>query len=313
MIGERFIETYATIAQLNRQRLRELDRILAEFELSGIEVLPLKGADLLGRAYGGALGIRPMADVDLLFHREDFRHIERIVEANGFRPRVSGNPCYVSAGKLLILDMISDIWYLEDSDAVWKRSAPRRVAGRLRRAMHPEDALIYLVAYETIHRGRLGPQMAEDVAALLEAEGEFIDWQNVVREATACGLGLPLDHGLSYAREKAGATIPAWVLDALRPASQPGLSSLYQRLVQERAIPELGYFLLVFSRPGWRNKLQALRESFFPSRDFLTLRYGARSRWGRFWIRLVRPPHLLFRGGLLLFRIGCHLVRPSKP
>ncbi len=309
MISEQFVEAYATIAQINRQRLHELAAILTEFESSGIEVLLLKGMDLLGRAYGGVLGLRPMGDVDLLFRREDLPQIERILEANGFRPRLSGNPSYVSPTHLE-LDMISGIWYLEDINAIWKRAVPRHVTGAIRPAMHPEDALIYLVAYQTIHRGRLGPQMALDVAALLDAEERFIDWNHVVHAINTCRLRLPLFHGLSYARDKGGAKIPAWVLDTLRPPPSR-ISHLYQRLVTERGIPELGYFLLVFSRPGCKNKLQALWNAVFPPRDFLAFRYGKRNPWDRLRVRLSRPAHLAFRGGLLLFRMGSRLLLPS--
>lgn len=310
---EAFIEAYAKTAQANRDRLHQLDVILTEFQSSDIEVLLLKGADLLGRAYGGVLGLRPMVDVDLLIHREDLPHIERILDAHGLEPRVDGNPSYVSPDHVLALDMIADIWYLDDIGTLWRRAVPRRVAGRIRPALHPEDAAIYLVAYQTIHRGRLGPQMARDLAAFLDAEGQFIDWRNVIHQARTCHLCLPLHHGLAYAYETAGAKIPSWVLGALRPStSQRRIARLYQRLVTERRIPELGHFLLVFSLPGSRQKLLALWNTFFPSRDFLNLRYGKRTRWGRFWIRLTRPAHLVVRGGLLVIRIGRSLLLPSK-
>ncbi len=312
MRSEKLIQAFARTAQLNRLRLQQLDIILTEFESADIKVLPMKGADLLGRAYGGVLGLRPMVDVDLLYHGEDLPEIERILQANGFRPRgASSNPTYVSTTGALSLDLFPEIWYRDDIDAVWKRSVPRQLAGRIRPAMHPEDALIYLVAYQTIHRGRLAPQMAVDVAALLEAEERFIDWNHLVHEADICRLRFPLYHGLSYARDKGGAKIPTWVLDALRPpASQRRINRLYQRLVTERGIPELGYFLLVFSRPGYKNKLRALWRIFFPPQDFLTLRYGKKSRWGGFWIHLTRPAHLAYRGGLLLVRMGCRLLLP---
>ncbi len=309
MSSERFIEAYAKTAQINRERLHHLDAVLGAFEASGIEVLLLKGADLLGRAYGGVLGLRPMVDVDLLVHREDLPQIERLLAADGFRPCVDGNPSYVSPTGVLFLDLITELWYRQDIDPIWKRSVLRRVGGRLRRAMHPEDALIYLVAYQTVHRGRLSPQMALDVAAFLDVEGGLIDWHHVVQEITTCGLSLPLYHGLSYACQEGGAKVPFWVLDDLRPAaSRRGIACLYRRLVQGPGIPQLGYFLLVFSRPGWKNKLQALWKMLFPPRDFLIFRYGKRNRWGRFGIRLIRPAHLVFRGGLLVCRMIRHLL-----
>jgi len=249
MKGERFIETYAAIAQSNRERLRQLDAILTDFQSAGRDVLLLKGADLLSRAYGGVLGLRPMDDVDLLFHREDLPDLERILLARGFRPLIDGNPSYVDPDRILALDMISDIWYLTDIEAVWRRAVPRRVAGRIRPAMHPEDALIYLIAYQTIHRGRLSPQMALDLAALLDAEGQFIDWRSVVEQVAACHLEMPLYYGLAYARETADAKIPPWVLEAFEPLpSRDRTARLYQRLAAGPGLPELGHFLL-WQRP----------------------------------------------------------------
>ena len=309
MTGERFIETYAAIAQSNRERLRQLDAILTDFQSAERDVLLLKGADLLGRAYGGVLGLRPMDDVDLLFHREDLPHLERILLARGFRPVIDGNPSYVGPDRILALDMISEIWYLPDIQAVWRRAVPRRVSGRIRPALHPEDALIYLMAYQTIHRGRLSPQMALDLAALLDAEGQFIDWRSVVEQVAACHLEMPLYYGLAYARDTAGAKIPPWVLQAFEPPpSQDRTARLYQRLAAGPGLPELGHFLLVFSRPGWNNKLRALWQTFFPPRDFLTWRYGPTNRWDRLWIRLSRPAYLVFKGGLLVFRMGYRLL-----
>lgn len=302
--GERFFEVYAATARINSERLRELDAILRVFESSGIEVLLLKGADLLGRAYGGVLGLRPMVDVDLLVHREDLLPIERLLGAGGFRSCVDGNPAYVSPTGVLLLDLVTELWYRRDIESIWKRSVPRCVFGRLRPALHPEDSLIHLVAYQTIHRGRLSPQMALDVAAFLDVEGGLIDWHRVVQEVTAWGLSLPLYHGLSYARDTGGAKVPSWVLDDLRPAaSRRGIARLYRRLLEEREIPQLGHLLLVISRPGWGNKLQAVWKVFFPSREFLQFRYGTRTRWSCFGIRLIRPAHLVFRGGLLVWRM----------
>ena len=161
MSSEKFIEAYAKTAQRNRQRFHQLDLILTKFESAAIEVLPLKGAGLVGRAYGGVLGLRPMVDIDLPYHREDLPEIDRILQANGFRSRgLAGNPTYFSSDPHLQLDMSSDIWYREEISAIWNRSVRRHVAGRIRPVMHPEDALIYLVAYQTIHRGRLAPRHA---------------------------------------------------------------------------------------------------------------------------------------------------------
>lgn len=309
MIHEIFTEAYAKIVEANRRQLLRLDTLLAAFEQAGIEFLPLKGADLLGRVYAGALGLRPMTDVDLLFHRDDIHKIERILIERGFRPCQDGNLSYVSPDGALLLDMISDIWYLKEIGGVWKRAAARPVAGRIRRVMHPEDALIYLVAYQTIHRGRLDPQMAKDAAALIHAEKSLIDWHRIIEEIDACGLRIPLHHGLSYVRDAGSAEIPAWVFDALDPpASERRAAALFRRLVTEKGVAQLGYLLLVISRPGWRNKLHALGEALFPPKEFLKYRYGEKDLWNRARIRVTRPFYLAYNGMRVLFRAGRYLI-----
>ncbi len=302
---EAVVERYEKTAALNRQRLEELDRVLCRFTAAGFEVLPLKGADLLGRAYGGMLGIRPMVDVDLLVRASDLPRMEGLLEASGFTPRgSSGNPTYVSDSHALCLDLFSEIWYLDDPECIWGRVVRRMVAGRLRPAMHPEDALVYLVAYQSVHRAQLSPRTAQDVAALLEAEAPLLDWHRVLDRVTAWHLRIPFLHGLAYARDYAHAAVPAWVFQALEPrGSQRWLLALYRRLVTERGIRQLGYALLPLSRPGLVGKANALWSILFPPDDFLALRYGCTDRWARLWMRLTRPVRLLVQAAAVMFRL----------
>ncbi len=76
----------------NRQRLAkmqaELTTILAAFSRNDIPLLPLKGSVLTATLYEDA-GWRPMADLDLLIHPEDFEYSANLLEQLGYEQSVS--------------------------------------------------------------------------------------------------------------------------------------------------------------------------------------------------------------------------------
>jgi len=312
MRTESLLAAYQKTAEVNRLRMQRLDEVLVDFESSGVQVVPLKGMDLLGRAYDGLMGLRPMVDVDLLFHRTDLPAIERILGVRGFRSRADGNPSYLSHDNVLALDMVSEVWYRQDSEAVWGRLVPRKVAGRSRPSIHPEDSLVYLLAHQTVHRGRLSSSFAQDIAALLEAEEDSIDWHEVLQQIRDCHLQVPVFYGLSYVRDAGCERVPGWVLEALRPAGSQRLTAFfYRRLLSEQGVAELGHLLLVLRHPDFKGTLSALREKLFPSAEFLDLRYGEQTRPRRLWTRISRPVRLLYGGFILLCRAGWRVLRPS--
>ena len=63
----------------------ELDRILEAFDKHGIQVMPLKGAAFARKIYRD-IGLRPMADIDILVKRPNVRRAEKIVCELGYRP-----------------------------------------------------------------------------------------------------------------------------------------------------------------------------------------------------------------------------------
>ena len=104
-------ETYSRVSEANRQRLTHLTDLLADLSVLGIEVMLLKGADLLTRVYR-TQGTRPLADIDLLVHECDLPAIDRLLRSRGFTPLIDGNPAYASSTSGLILDLSTSLWYL---------------------------------------------------------------------------------------------------------------------------------------------------------------------------------------------------------
>jgi hypothetical protein len=75
----------------NRQRLAkmqtELAVILAEFSQNNVPLLPLKGSVLTATLYEDA-GLRPMADLDLLIHPQDFEQSANLLRKLGYEQNV---------------------------------------------------------------------------------------------------------------------------------------------------------------------------------------------------------------------------------
>jgi hypothetical protein len=149
----------------------------------------------------------------------------------------------------------------------------------------------------------------KDLSLLLHKEA--IDWTTVVRAARQYHLKIPLFYALSLVRaeQKELPSIDR-VLSELAPSSmaEHGLLFLLSRLVTDPPLGEIGHVLLLLTQRSVPTTTW-LAQRLFPSRTFLTYRYGesARHRPLRTW--LTRIVQLLARAGILLGRIALALVR----
>ena len=106
-------DAYTQVSLINKRLLDEYEIVGQAFQRQGIECILLKGADLLSRLYG-MRGTRPLSDVDLLVHEQDLPAIHRLLIETGFAQQIDGNPAYISLQSTLSLDLVSDLWYLDE-------------------------------------------------------------------------------------------------------------------------------------------------------------------------------------------------------
>lgn len=301
------VEAYAEIRATNQYLLAKLQSVLALFQEQQIGVILLKGADLLTRLYG-AMGLRPMTDLDLLVHEEDLPRIDAVLRDAGYQPSIDGNPSYTDANNTVSLDIVADIWYLDDTDGIWHRAMQRTQGDAPVKGMGASDLLIFLTAYIVVYRGYLSTSFARDVALLVEKEA--VDWAFVVEEAVRRRLKIPLSYGLAYAATIGRADIPGQILAQLAPSGPAERALLYllQRLVTEQRVAGLSHFLLFLTQPGWR-RWKWLARSLFPSQAFLRYRYGERAETHPILTRLLRPLYLLRQALGVFVRILTLLLR----
>jgi len=250
-----------------------------------------------------------MADVDLLVHEADLAPIDKVLKTLGYGPHIDGNPAYVDPEHKLDLDVVTDIWYMDDPAIIWQRAVQREFHGSPIQAMDSNDLLLYLTAYVVVYRGRLSHLFAQDLALLIEKER--IEWSFVLTEASRYHLKIPLYHGLAYAIRSKQAKVPPEVMGRLAPSGvrERLLCWILQKLVTEIGIQGVGFFLLLITQPGVK-RLRWLQQSLFPSRTFLSYRYGDRASTHPLLVRIGRPFSLAWQGLLLSRRILTALLKP---
>ena len=299
---DHLITAYSRVSFANKTKFQKLKVVLARFYEQGIDYILLKGADLIPRLYG-VLGMHPMVDVDLLVHAKDLPAIERILQEFGYRTQIDGNPVFVDPDSVLALDIITEVWYVDDQDTIWQRAVQREFEGIPVKGMGGSDLLVYLIAYCVVHRGVFSESFANDIALLVEKED--VDWNFVLDEATRCHLKIPIYHGLSFVKTRyAGTPIPDHILMSLAPATlrERIWHGILEKLVTDKPVAELGHLLLFLTQPGL-NRWRWLKDRLFPSEAFLRCRYGHRWNTHPLLTRLCRPFSLLFQAVRLFTRI----------
>jgi len=302
-------DAYTQVSLVNKRLLDEYELVGQTFQRQGIDSILLKGADLLSRLYG-VRGTRPLSDVDLLVHERDLPAIHRLLLEAGFAQQIDGNPAYLSPQSGLSLDLISDLWYLDEEGlaALWKRTRSRQLGRVTVKQLASDDLWLYLIAYSVVHRGHLSPSFFTDLRLLIEREPPH--WPTLVEGSIQHHLKIPLYHGLrQLALSNAAIAIPSTVIRQLAPAAiaEQALEFLLRRLVTTQPLPELGHLLLWITQPPGR-RLAWLRRTLFPSSRFLAYRYGRESVTRSWQTTITRWWQLARAANLLIARILIRLV-----
>ena len=303
-------DAYTQVSLVNKRLLHEYEIVAQAFHRQGIDSILLKGADLLSRLYG-MRGTRPLSDVDLLVHERDLPSIHRLLLTAGFTRQTDGNPAYFSPVSGITLDLISELWYLDEEEltALWRRARSRPIGQVTIKQLASDDLLLYLLAYSVIHRGHLSPSFFTDLRLLIEKEP--LHWPTIVEQAIQHHLKVPLYHGLrQLALSKPPIAIPSSVIQQLAPATaaEQALEFLFRRLVTTQPLPELGHFLLWITQPPGR-RLAWLHRTLFPSSLFLLYRYGDESVTRPSRTTMTRWWQLARAGNLLIARMLSRLMR----
>lgn len=307
---DRFIERYQRVSLWNQTVLRQFAFVAEAFHQVGIPFLLLKGADVISRLYG-IHGSRPLADIDLLVHRQDLPAIDKLLTQLSFVQQIDGNPAYRSSSLGLALDLATSLWYLdeEESAQIWARAITRPFHQSTISCLATEDLLIYLTAYSVVHHGQLSAAFSQDLCLLIAKETPH--WPTIITRAQRYGLETPIHHGLAHVQRTVPTlAIPEAVLAQLTPRlwTKRPLHWLLSTLVTTEACPGIGHLLLFVTRRRGQ-RVAWLQRTLWPSREFLSYRYGPASEATPQTTRLRRLYSLGMAGLALGGRISSKLAK----
>lgn len=214
----------------NQQLLQRTRRWVPALQARGWRVMLLKGLPLALDAYGD-LGVRPMADVDLMVPRADAAAVAGALQAEGWTPQfedVAWSPevmRYAHAFNWRRGEERLDLhWQLfarqrdaAVTDEFWAHARPLALGETTVLQLCPEDALLHVCSHGVQYAEESPLRWLADAAAILAQSGRTgLAWERVERLAARTGSALVLRHGLEYAAAELQLPVPAEVLARLR-------------------------------------------------------------------------------------------------
>jgi hypothetical protein len=293
-VRSRLVETHMATLAFNLCCLRQIASTLRQLQDSGIQALVLKGAHLAEAVYP-SVGCRPLGDVDILIRPHDVPRASMVLQELGYtNPNVLKGPILPSTTLNAVWWSPPDEgqipihlhWHLPntslpyglatsfDIDRLWSQARTFETAGSKALGLAPHHLLIHLADHALVHRfDRL--ILLADIRALLEKEGQDLDWGELLSEAGSFRLASSLAMALLLAARYVGAPVPEDVLDQL---DQIQLSPAERRFLGdfERYRGSLLWGWLIYGSrlPHWRGKAKYLWLSLRPEASRLALQPG---------------------------------------
>jgi len=174
-------------AARNLRIAQDLRLILAALRGADVPAIPLKGAHWAFLIYADP-GQRAMGDLDLLVSAEALPRARQALAAIGYAGADLENgdhthhERYVAPRGAAVLELH---WRLDDRDSragprdlagVWARARPAVLQGVEVLTLSPADQLVYACLHIYYHGFRVGLRHILDIAAIIEAAGDTLDW-----------------------------------------------------------------------------------------------------------------------------------------
>lgn len=282
---------------------------------AGVDSITHKGMALIHTVYP-EIGLRPMADIDLLIRPSDLPAVKRTLEAAGYRSPTADMEaeeafrCYlhfVRGGAVIDLH-----WELAhyarfegvvrvDHDGLWRRARSLAIGDAQGLMLSPEDQLLHLALHLTLGSefGRL--IWFTDIDAMLRRFGFSFDWERVLEEATRWRVRALLGYTLKVCQESFGTPIPPGLLPQLLPGRLrlvvlgACIGDGWPPSLSEQVSDSKVYLAEALIMDRLWHALRVLWKSLFPSRAWVKFHYAVTSRWQIAFYQTVHPFRVCFQ------------------
>lgn len=293
-VADAWRTAYLQNAARNSVLFGELARLINLLTTAGIEFIVLKGA-ALATVYGD-VARRPMVDIDLLLQHATAAEALRLLETAGFRRTKTE----IAAGVTLAYEnevalvrpgpvpIILEVhWSLFDSPYYqrtlpmawfWETRQPATIKGIAAAVLGPEAQLLHLCAHLLLHHHGQGLLWKMDLALLLQAAQERIDWDVVVARAVEFDLVLSTRRLLAELAAEWRSPVPPAVIARLA-ATEPSAAELQvvAWLTAETRPVLQRFWADLASLPTWSARLRFAWLNLLPAPAYMRQRYGVRS------------------------------------
>jgi hypothetical protein len=291
----RLRDAYRNSAMSNTRLFFEALKVLKSLADNELPVIALKGLSLAKNVYGD-IALRPMSDMDLLVKKEDLARAGRILRNLGYQPYFPVSeitwkkhhhlpPFTNNSGAIIELHwniVTPDSRLKVDLDGLWERAGLIKLDNVEVRALSPEDLLLHLCLHAGVHL-QTGLDLIPfcDIAGLIKAAADKIDWQIVIERATRWGGQKCVYLMLLLVRELLGAAPPDKIMSEIKPEDYQSVfyDEALERIFDvspsgQLTVTRIGQLSKIRNIKGPSGKVIALLKRAFPSKEYMALTNG---------------------------------------
>lgn len=276
-------ELFWLTAGYNLLICRQAGAILSALGKNDIPVIVLKGISLAESIYPH-IGMRPMADIDLLIRERDLTLASQRLAELGYKlkPANSGRLYVKDGGIRICVDLHTKIPYLKEEE-IWDTARPIKINGSNAATLSIEQNIIYLCYHLVGHHGYPHKRWLEDIHLFIIHYEKDIVWQELIKKIKAYWLDIPCYWCFLKAKEIFQTPIPDNVFSQLKSSNSLKYKIFKWVFQNKKPIPFIDYLFGMLIYPPRR-----LFSIIFPPLKFLQSRYN------------MKPPGVYF----------CYILRP---
>ncbi|HSH02531.1 MAG TPA: nucleotidyltransferase family protein [Anaerolineae bacterium] len=292
-------QDYTYTAWRNLTIFQELTQIVTKLQEVNIPCLILKGAGLAEPIYNN-IALRPLGDLDLLVpHQHVPQALSLVAELDFQQTHVEPRPgFYLTFENEIVLHKQKQltIWlelhwslfnlpyYQEkiDMDWFWQTAQDNTVQKTDVQLLGTEATLLHLCSHIVLHHQGDELHWLHDIAEVIYAYHEQIDWDLLLNKAQQYDLLFPLQQVLPVLKNDWSAPIPLSVLDTLNSLS---LSPMEEKVISWLTAEDRSLHLRVWediaSMPSWSHRWQYIFAYLFPTGEYIQHRHQIPDWWPR--------------------------------
>lgn len=296
-VDETLEQAFYLSAAANVRLLDQLAQVQRALAPTGAPLLLLKGAALAETIYA-ELGPRAIGDIDLAVPAHQAPACRAALLAAGYQPvqveHQAGTllshsnqeqfepPRPHSAPVELHWHVLDVPYYMRrvSMDWFWQRTELLDLGGGPLRILNDEANAVYLPAHLALHHRFRGLHSLFDLALLIAARSDRLDWQSIASAAQSHELLSCLQATLDRLAEcwpSLPLAEPRRIAGALRPTATD--ERLFRLLSVETRSATLDFYTTLSTLPGIADRARYVWFNLFPAPAYMRSRYGVSAGW----------------------------------